>query len=487
MCFSRPKPQTPTMAPERLTFRNLTSRPLTINIIEHFPAPGSKPAIDLKNIKDINVGKLASGFGKLVLGKKDAPTVPELAASAAAFAKRDVDIHLAPFETRESDVKVKEKDGSEQVRITFTARDPDARFRIDVNTGAGEIYSAKATGLSEVGERRIAVSYLPSKGHVAFYSHAELDSWQAKLQDRTSLSSLSMPGTHNSPCHYIALPSVRCQAVNITEQLNHGVRFFDLRAQPDGQDLILVHSVFPISISGKKYLRDVLNDFYRFLDAHPTEVLIVSLKREGTGNATDQDFSKILHEQFVKKDERRWFLQNRIPSLGEVRGKCILLRRFNTDASVPRDFGIDGSSWADNTPDAMTRDRNLRVQDFYEVKDNLNIDRKAEYVRALMYVSSRFQSSLSGEPTQTNGEKFPLFVNFLSASNFWSVDTWPERIAEKINPAVAEWLQVSQGKESGDGTVGVMVADFVGDGGRWTLVELCVALNAKLEVRERGS
>ena len=58
----------------------------------------------------------------------------------------------------------------------------------------------------------------------------------SKLKDETPLSALSIPGTHNSPTHHTALPSVRCQAVGVKEQLNNGVRFLDLRVQPENAD-----------------------------------------------------------------------------------------------------------------------------------------------------------------------------------------------------------------------------------------------------------
>ena len=146
-----------------------------------------------------------------------------------------------------------------------------------------------------------------------------------KLRDHIPLSSLSIPGTHNSPTHYKALPSVRCQAVSLEDQLNNGVRFLDIRVQVESPEdtssdrLILVHSAFPVSLTGNKYFRDLLNTVTHFLDTHPSETVIMSIKREGTGSATDAQLSRRLHDHYINPDQARWFTDNRTPRLGEVR------------------------------------------------------------------------------------------------------------------------------------------------------------------------
>ena len=77
-------------------------------------------------------------------------------------------------------------------------------------------------------------------------------------------------------------------------------------------------------------------------------------------------------------------------------------------------------------------------------------------------------------------------MNFLSASNFWKVGTWPEKIAAEVNPAVVEHLchkhMVKQdgGVKEGDWSTGILVADWVGLDGDWDLVRAVVGMNGKL-------
>ncbi|RPA77118.1 PLC-like phosphodiesterase, partial [Ascobolus immersus RN42] len=334
------------------------------------------------------------------------------------------------------------------------------------------------------------IFYVSSQSHISFVSTSKLHEWQSRLSDITSISSMSIPGTHNSPTCHVALPSVRCQAVGITAQLRNGVRYFDIRAQPDGKNMLLVHGVFPISLGGNKYLRDVLKEFYEFLDANPSEVLIVSLKREGPGKATDEQFSVLLRDEYVNKRADRWWTGNRIPNLGETRGRCILFRRFKLDRSI-KDWGINAETWKYNTPDDLLKNDGgqswVRVQDFCEVLDTVdsNIKTKQKYVREQLERSEKLQSCLDGRPLQKgSGDKVPITLNFLSAANFWNVNCWPDRIAAKLNPFTMEYLQVSHAtKGNGDGSTGIVVCDFVGENGNWDLVDLVVAMNGRLELK----
>lgn len=174
-------------------------------------------------------------------------------------------------------------------------------------------------------------------------------SWMSQLPSSTPLTALSIPGTHNSPCYFHALPSVRCQAVSIAQQLSNGIRFLDIRVQPstnpDNDKLILVHGAFPISLNGRKAFRScVLGPVKEFLKECPSETVILSVKREGTGKGTDESLSEILFRHYVVKEEGLWWADESIPSLGEARGKIVLLRRFKVhDEGV---WGIDGEYWA---------------------------------------------------------------------------------------------------------------------------------------------
>lgn len=50
----------------------------------------------------------------------------------------------------------------------------------------------------------------------------------------------------------------------------------------------------------------MLDDIYRFLEANPSETILMSLKREGAGRGTDQHLSRYLQSSHVDKRPERW-------------------------------------------------------------------------------------------------------------------------------------------------------------------------------------
>ena len=217
----------------------------------------------------------------------------------------------------------------------------------------------------------------------------------------------------------------------------------------------------------------------------------MSLKREGTGPSTDQQLSRILQDHYAT-DPKRWFTAPRIPTLGESRGKIVLIRRFALDDAQKSEhegkgWGFEAATWADNTPNATCPSGDICVQDFYEVLETENIDKKIKYSTDHL---DRAAACVCPLPPHTEGKaKVPFYINFLTASNFWKVGCWPDRIAAKLNPAVVEHLCMRHyaGEDDGrkgDGGTGIVVCDWVGLKGNWDIVRCVVGMNARLEMRE---
>lgn len=307
--------------------------------------------------------------------------------------------------------------------------------------------------------------------------------WMQPLPDYTPLEQLRIPGTHNSPAYHRALPSVRCQIVSPLEQLEHGVRFLDVRLQVDkprdnfSDSLSLVHSVFPVAMSGSRKFRSLYSDILGFLSRNPSETVILSLKREGRGSGTDKDLAQRLHDYYIS--EKYWVIRPGIPTLGEARGKIVLLRRYQlNDESrelYSRAIGIDAQVWADNSPSSCAGD--VHVQDFYEVLHIKNIESKIQFIHEHC---ERANATMSTVDLAIH--KPLLFLNFLSASNFWRKGCWPEKIASNITPAITQYLFEMQATRGQRG-VGILVIDWVGDVGNWDLVKIIVAMNETLLVQ----
>lgn len=471
-----------------LTIRNHTLTNIELKHLERFiQIPPPEPTGFAKNITNIT-----TTFNNLI-GNATSPARPEIAIDAQSNSSQDVSIQVGAFGLVGTDIQTSE---NEVIRLTFEVE--GQQYKVDVPSASQR--SSVLTPLSPDPRHQLTAVYLPDESFLSIFSSTQLESWMGKLKNETPLSALSIPGTHNSPTCHTALPSVRCQAVGVREQLNNGVRFLDIRVQPeDAEDankegLILVHSAFPISLTGNKYFRDLQNTVYEFLDANPSETVIISLKREGVGKSSDQHFSKVLH-QFYTNDTNRWFTDNRIPALGEVRNKIVLVRRFNQDESLNglnegRGLGIDGASWPDNCADGLCSSGEIRVQDFYEVAESQNIEKKIQLSTDHLCRSAESICPISSDINIASAEaaKQPFFVNFLSGSNFWSPNCWPDRVAAKVNPSVIKHLCKDhnaghEGKKVGDGGTGIVVCDWVGNNGDWDLVRCIVGMNARLQSR----
>ncbi|KAK3341235.1 PLC-like phosphodiesterase [Lasiosphaeria hispida] len=488
-----------------LTIRNLTITPLELKQVERLTKAPARAQLSG-----------TSGLAKItarITGRKTEPPAPTPTATAAdpqashgpaPGERQDIsDVVLQPFSESATPIAPPDSSRDEQLHLTFEEAGTGHRYIAEIpgpSPSSVVMRHASATGDStaDPSGKEFTVVYLPRAAFLSVFSSANLSSWMAALPPSLPLSSLSIPGTHNSPTHYVALPSVRCQAVPVREQLDNGVRFLDIRVScPDeasGDDLALVHSAFPISLSGSKWFHDLLAEVYAFLDAHPSETVLMSVKREGNGKGSEQLLSRHLARRYMTPD--KWYTEPRIPSLGEARGRVVLVRRFHLDDSLKGEhggagLGIDGSVWPDNCADGTCGSGMIRIQDFYEVGQTEDIDKKIDLARAELERAAQ-QACVLPQTKGQGGGPLPFFINFLSASSFFNASCWPDRIAAKINPFIIEYLCTGHGAPGkgpgqltiGDAGTGIVVMDWVGNNGDWDLVRCIVGWNARLQLKQ---
>lgn len=203
--------------------------------------------------------------------------------------------------------------------------------------------------------------------------------WMAALPDELPLSRVVLPGTHDSATRYVQLAWFsKCQGLSIREQLDAGFRYLDVRLgdAEKGEDFPrLVHGFTNCRsgfAGGKLYLDAVLADCYAFLAAHPTETVVFAVKHE-YGDLPTAEFERVL-DGFVRVREPFWLLTDELPTLGEARGKLVLLRRYEDEAGLGARSGLpflwaDQKGSADTGLSAAVHDQGsylLRVQDRFE-------------------------------------------------------------------------------------------------------------------------
>ncbi len=176
--------------------------------------------------------------------------------------------------------------------------------------------------------------------------------WMAAIDDATPLWKLSIPGSHDACALFEPLASTaKCQNLKLGDQLNIGVRFLDIRCCKKGSRFWIYHGGVDQRISFSEVIATIKN----FLRLNPKETVIMSVKEE---NSQSGDAFHTLFDSYVAENPGVFYLGSAVPTLGTVRGKIVLLRRFNGTG------GIDASDWPDNTIFARGA---IDVEDYYNV------------------------------------------------------------------------------------------------------------------------
>lgn len=202
--------------------------------------------------------------------------------------------------------------------------------------------------------------------------------WMADLSDDKRLCELVLPGTHDSGTQFVQLAFFsKCQARSIGQQLEAGFRYLDIRlGEDESGELQLMHGFTrcktgALTKSSLK-LDDVLAECCDFLDAHPTETVVFAVKQEH-GALSVAAFESLL-DAAVRENESYWLLTDSMPTLGEARGKLVLLRRYEDEAGLGVRAGVpllweNQNGHGDVSLNAAAEDEGaytLWVQDRYE-------------------------------------------------------------------------------------------------------------------------
>lgn len=172
------------------------------------------------------------------------------------------------------------------------------------------------------------------------------------VDDNKFLDELSIPGTHDSGTCSVdndtepQSSQVKCQQDYIPTQLLEGIRYFDIRLGK-GDDPGIDHGIFYLLKKDGNYLHlsDVIGYFKTFLNENPSEALIMLASR-GNDEATDESittaFAKVMAD-----NPNLFYTSSHVPTLGEVRGKIVLLRRFGLagNSVSGHTWGLDLTEW----------------------------------------------------------------------------------------------------------------------------------------------
>ncbi|HET9257143.1 MAG TPA: phosphatidylinositol-specific phospholipase C [Pseudonocardiaceae bacterium] len=330
--------------------------------------------------------------------------------------------------------------------------------------------AGRLTGIMRSGRRS------PTSGQKDTSDIISLSSWMGDLPDDALVTALSIPGTHDSGCIDGPVGFAKTQNLDIAEQLNAGIRFLDIRLAHYQNDLHVHHDVVYM---GKSY-KDVLRICAEFLGRHPSETIMMSVKEEERFDAPLGDFapsevlSRLLRGELESRGNSRSFddefeyqtwrqLKSAPPfynyadpavaggrpvmtaptltsatTLGDVRGRIILLRRFQGEDGV----GFDVTYWLDNAATRSSEDERgnprTAAPPIYSIEDHYN-NPDDKYDLAIAHI----EKAMKGDPED-------LYITFSSA-----VTLRASGHSETINPRLSDYLAASP-----QGRVGIVAMDY---------------------------
>lgn len=285
--------------------------------------------------------------------------------------------------------------------------------------------------------------------------------WMDLVDDSMKLSELSIPGTHDSgamnPDTSIELTRIRLttQDLTISDQLLSGVRFLDIRVRYIENEFQLYHEDVSLQVS----FTQVLNDCRLFLAVWPRQTIIMSVKEESSASDNDPNVTfQARFKQYCDVNSGLWYLENRIPAMGEVRGKIVLFRRFPLDTTTADKTktiadaakgGINAYPFQNDATFTIEGPPRLTIQDEFEVLVSDELDEKYDRVKDLLDQASAPTSSMD-----------TLYVNFGSSAG-GSLHTRPRDTANEINPKLVSYFSEAAHRK---GRFGIVVTDFATTG-----------------------
>jgi len=265
----------------------------------------------------------------------------------------------------------------------------------------------------------------------------DIANWMSLVDGAKSLSALSIPASHDSAARFGDDPRLVTQSRPLDQQLEGGILFLDIRAKLQNG----VFNIFHEDTFEQINFGEVQDICLRFLAAHSRETIILSLKRE-EGSDDDNNPFEDRFDQYVALHPSLWYLQSAIPTLGQVRGKIVLFRRFHA-RTLPKGIPAASPDYKGDPTFTIDGPPKLKVQDHFYVTVGEN-DRKYNEVKDFLDKAAKV-------PTEDGAT---LFVNFSSGA---ALANTPRIVADSVNPKLVTYF-----KDHPQGRFGIVIRDFEG-------------------------
>lgn len=258
-----------------------------------------------------------------------------------------------------------------------------------------------------------------ARAYEANDSPYEMIDWMADIKDQTKLGQLAIPGTHDSGAYRVPYDVGETQDWGITEQLNNGVRFLDIRIANrlgSHDDFEIRHGILRLG----SFNDLVMNQVNVFLNSHPQETILMSIRNEDT-----LDIARLESDYIYAANSK--FYQGAIDGnteLGDVRGKIVIFNRYNPSNAV-------GINWSHSQ---------LHIQDEYNLEAKCKtiwFVKECLPINGLDYEKKATQVKAHLESAESRYGDSELWINFASA-NYSGL--YIGNSASHVNPTVRDFF-----------------------------------------------
>ncbi|XP_047461166.1 1-phosphatidylinositol phosphodiesterase [Mugil cephalus] len=240
-------------------------------------------------------------------------------------------------------------------------------------------------------------------------------SWMATIPDDQPLSEVTMPGTHNTMALYGGVYA-ECQTWTLASQLRAGIRFLDIRVRHVDGNLTIHHGVS----YQRAHFGHVLEGVAEFLHEHPSETVLMRLKEEFS--ETNDIYGAVVNYIHSYAHWDLLWHSRLVPTMGEARGKLIILQDFSG-------------------PDLGMRYGSLDIADRWKVP-------------SLLYVEEKWQSVYDHLEAAPVGNMAQIFLTYSSGAGVFA---FPRAVAQRVNAQLYNYLWA---KTNVNQRFGIICMDF---------------------------
>lgn len=290
-------------------------------------------------------------------------------------------------------------------------------------------------------------------------SKAQTDNagWMASLPDTTHACRLSIPGTHDSGTAGVRFPMkhyARTQTMDLSEQWDAGIRFFDLRPKLENGKLKIYHGPANCHLG----FDEALLIIKRKIEAYPTEFCVVMTNSAG-GGQTAVDMTMDIINSVIPSHMLASFSGDM--TLADMRGRVLLIHRNlpskgrDYPGTVVRGWPGNGSSYQSRMVSLDGKSAVLWAQDYFTDGGNGN------------YLESKWDNVSGMIEAFASAPEGVWCINHMSGYTGSGISTNINRNAKITNARLLEYLA---GHKS---PIGIVPMDFPGQ----ELIDAIIFLN----------